>query len=115
MMLLLAAVLTSVLLVYAEDPNNFACDMDSPSGKDVYSEDEPKVNLVHIFCGQIDKKTKKAKKAVGFHSHPGGKDPDCARASDVSKKQQKKNSYMEFTAYNKVEVWHGYFLWVFTS
>ena len=33
--------------------------------------------LTHIFCGQISRG-----KAEGYHSRPGNKDPDCARATN---------------------------------
>lgn len=38
-------------------------------------DDEPAVNLEHIFEGQINRRGK----PVGFHSRPGGTDPEGAR------------------------------------
>ena len=37
----------------------------------VLSNTQPKINLTHIFEGEINKNNK----PVGFHSRPGGKDP----------------------------------------
>ena len=62
----------------------------------MFSDGEPQVNLVHIFCGQITKK-----KESGFHCHQGGNDPDCAQASDVIKEQ---SNDLESTTFNTVQV-----------
>ncbi len=40
----------------------------------VWSDTTPKVNLKHIFHGEINRRGK----AVGFHARPGGRDPDDA-------------------------------------
>ena len=98
-MLLLSVVATSVVLAYAEavNPKDFACTSATPTGGDVFSDGEPQVNLVHIFCGQVTKK-----KASGFHCHPGGDDPDCAQASDGVKIQ---SNDLEFTTYNTIQVY----------
>lgn len=40
-----------------------------------WSETRPAINLEHIFEGEINKRGK----PVGYHSRPGGKDPDGAR------------------------------------
>ena len=55
--------------------------------------------MVHIFCGQIIKD-----KATGFHSHPGGTDPDCAEAKDLVKAPSNDKDY---AAYNTINVWNG--------
>jgi hypothetical protein len=44
-------------------------------GNEKWSDTRPAVNLEHIFHGEINKRNK----PVGFHSRPGGKDPDGAR------------------------------------
>lgn len=56
-----------------------------------WSRTSPEVNLTHIFQGQINSKGK----PVGFHSRPGGKDPQTAR---VAKKLAGPNRYGIYTA-----------------
>ena len=60
-----------------EDPKTFACKENSPVSTPVWSPSKvyPSVALTHIFCGQITS----SGKAEGFHSRPGGKDPESAR------------------------------------
>ena len=84
--------LALVLFTFAEavDPENFKCDKNSPTGGDIFSDGNPPVNMVHIFCGQIIKG-----KATGFHSHPGGANPECAKAEDE----------VNYEAYNTITVW----------
>jgi len=48
----------------------------------------PKVNMIHIFCGQIVKG-----KATGFHSHPGGTNPVCAKATEQVKAPNNDKDY----------------------
>ena len=69
--------LTFVLFAFAEalDPKYFKCYPNSPTDSDVFSDGDPPVNLVHIFCGQINKYGQ----AIGFHSRPNGIDPPCAK------------------------------------
>ena len=50
--------------------------------------------MVHIFCGQIIK---------GFHSHPGGTNPECAKAEDQDKAPL---STKDYEAYNNITVWN---------
>lgn len=45
------------------------------STREDWSRTSPPVNLTHIFEGQINKRGK----PVGFHSRPGGRDPENAR------------------------------------
>ena len=54
--------------------------------------------MVHIFCGQIIKD-----KATGFHSHPGGANPECAKAEDQVKAPLNAKDY---GAYNTITVWN---------
>ena len=93
--------LALVLFTFTEavDPKNFKCDKNSPTGGDVFCDDSPQVNMVHIFCGQIIKN-----KATGFHSHPGGTDPDCAEADDLVKPPSNDKDY---AAYNTINVLNG--------
>jgi len=86
-------------LTEAVDPKNFQCDKDSPIGGDTYSDSSPQVNMIHIFCGQIVKG-----KATGFHSHPGGTDPVCAKATDLVKAP---NSDKDYAEYNTINVLNG--------
>ena len=93
--------LALVLFTFTEavDPKNFECGKKSPTGGDVFCDDSPQVNMVHIFCGQIIKD-----KATGFHCHPGGTDPDCAKADDLVKAPLNDKDY---AAYNTINVLNG--------
>ena len=75
--LVLTFALTFVLFTFTEavDPAKFQCRKNSPTGGDIFSDDYPPVNLVHIFCGQINSYGQ----ATGFHSRPNGNDPTCTR------------------------------------
>lgn len=44
-----------------------------------WSDTKPNVNLWHIFDGEINR----SGKPVGFHSRPGGKDPENARVRSI--------------------------------
>lgn len=44
-------------------------------GDEKWSDTRPAVNLEHIFHGEVNKRGK----PVGFHSRPGGRDPEGAR------------------------------------
>ena len=70
-----------------------------PIGGDTYSDSNPQVNMIHIFCGQIIKG-----KATGFHSHPGGTDPVCAKATEQVKAP---NSDKDYAEYNTINVLNG--------
>ena len=82
--------------LYICNSKDFSCTSATPTGGDKFSNGEPQINLVHIFCGQITKK-----KESGFHCHQGGNDPDCAQASDVIKEQ---NNDLRFTTYSTIQV-----------
>ena len=92
--------LVLVLFTFTEavDPKNFKCDKNSPTGDDIFSDGNPPVNMVHIFCGQIING-----KATGFHSHPGGTNPECAKAEDQDKAPLNDKDY---EAYNNITVWN---------
>ena len=92
--------LALVLFTFTEavDPKNFKCDKNSPTtDANIFSDGNPQVNMVHIFCGQIIKD-----KATGFHSHPGGANPECAKAEDQDKAPL---SAKDYEAYNTITVW----------
>ena len=91
-------ILVLFTLTEAVDPKNFKCDKNSPSGDNIFSDGSPQVNMVHIFCGQIIKD-----KAQGFHSHPGGTNPECAKAEDQVKAPL---SAKDYEAYNTITVWN---------
>jgi len=55
----------------------------------VWSNTTPKLNLTHVFEGEINK----SGKAVGFHSRPGGKDPAGARVVKVKAGPNAKGVY----------------------
>jgi len=44
-----------------------------------WSDTRPNLNLKHVFLGEINR----SGKPVGYHSRPGGQDPDGARVADV--------------------------------
>ncbi len=44
-----------------------------------WSHTQPEINLTHVFMGEINRKGK----PVGYHSRPGGKDPDNARVVKI--------------------------------
>ncbi len=67
----------------AVDPAKFTCSKWSPIEPAVFSNTKPLVALTHIFCGQIKEKSTGGKKAEGFHSRPGNKDPTCAKATGL--------------------------------
>ena len=92
--------LVLVLFTFTEavDPKNFKCDKNSPTDANIFSDGSPQVNMVHIFCGQIIKD-----KATGFHSHPGGANPECAKAEDQDKAPL---STKDYEAYNNITVWN---------
>ena len=96
---LLFVSLALVLFTFTEavGPKNFKCDKNSPTGANIFSDGNPQVNMVHIFCGQIIKD-----KATGFHSHSGGTNPECAKAEDQVKAPL---STKDYEAYNTTTVW----------
>lgn len=47
----------------------------APSFDEEWSDTDPAINLEHVFEGQINRRGK----PVGFHSRPGGRNPDGAR------------------------------------
>ena len=101
-LLFLSVVLVFFTFTEAVDPKKFQCTKESPLDGDVFSDGDPPVNMVHIFCGQIIET-----KAEGFHSHPGGKDPDCAEAMSQAKKPANDKDYAEYNAVNVLDgiVW----------
>jgi len=54
-----------------------------------WSDTRPAVNLHHIFEGEINRKSK----PVGYHSRPGGIDPDTARIVRVRDKPNRHGVY----------------------
>lgn len=68
---------------------------DAAAGRSEWSRTNPEINLTHIFNGQINSKGK----PVGFHSRPGGSDPQGAR---ISKHLSGPNQYGVYTA--RVEI-----------
>ena len=114
--------LTFVLFTFTEavDPAKFQCRKNSPTGGDVFSDDYPPVNLVHIFCGQINSYGQ----ATGFHSRPNGNDPTCARTESywyiyqdefpLSSSDHANHNTMYWSGrrhllyYYRISVWNGY-------
>lgn len=68
-------------------PNGFSCTQDMPRQSGVYStptnSNLAKVDLIHIFCGQIYTGTGSTKRTRvgGFHARPGDSDPSSASTS----------------------------------
>ena len=98
-LLFVSAALVLFTFVEAVDPNNFQCTKSSPTSGNIFSDGSPQVNMIHIFCGQIIKG-----KATGFHSHPGGTDPVCAKATEQVKAP---NSNKDYAEYNTINVLNG--------
>ncbi len=61
-----------------------SCAFDFQSGKEApqskWSLTQPPVNLEHIFRGEINRRGK----PVGYHSRPGGADPENARVTRIT-------------------------------
>jgi len=72
---LLALILGIILLTGGV----FARSIARSNRREDWSRTSPPVNLTHIFEGQINKRGK----PVGFHSRPGGRDPENARVVRV--------------------------------
>lgn len=76
---LFPAVLTFLLAFSWSIPARAFEPVDCAAGQPRWSESEPKLNLVHIFCGDINRRDK----PVGFHARPEGRDPATARMVEV--------------------------------
>ncbi len=61
-----------------------------------WSRTRPQINLTHIFKGEINRKGR----PVGFHSRPGGRDPETARMVKIVSPPNRAGVY---TA--RVEIW----------
>ena len=55
-----------------EDPSQFTCDLNSPVGREVWSNTQPRVSLTHIFCGQINNPNTVNPIAKGVHGLGNG-------------------------------------------
>ena len=100
-------VLVLFTLTEALDPKYFKCYPNSPTNGDVFSDGDPPVNLVHIFCGQINKYGQ----ATGFHSHPNGKNPKSAAAFDPVKASLSPNPH-SYTQYKNIYVRLNWNTWL---
>ena len=85
------------------NPADFQCTETSPTAADVWSNTDPPVDLIHIFCGQIKKG-----KAGGFHSRPNDKDPVCAKATNMLSE----NEYYPLKCYNEIFVHQSMDNWI---
>lgn len=54
-----------------------------------WSDTNPRINLKHIFSGEINRRGK----PTGYHSRPGGDDPASARIKSISKRANKAGVY----------------------
>jgi len=70
-----------------------------------WSDTTPKLNLTHIFEGEINKKGK----AVGFHSRPAGMDPAGARVVKVTAGPNAKGVYSADIQVCNGKNWKGKF------
>lgn len=68
-----------------------------------WSDTDPAVNLEHVFEGQINRRGK----PVGFHSRPGGADPEGARVVRVVEKPNRLGVYIA-----EVEIRNGSGRWL---
>jgi len=77
-----------VLVFNTGDSSSGAAPAAYKAGKK-WSDTQPAINLHHIFEGEINRKGK----PTGFHSRPGGVDPDGARIVRVRDKPNSKGVY----------------------
>lgn len=61
----------------------------SQSSYKKWTDTSPNINQLHIFAGEINR----SGKPVGFHSRPGGVDPDTARIRQVKNQPNKAGVY----------------------
>ena len=74
-----------------------------PSADREWSDTDPAINLEHVFEGQINRRGK----PIGFHSRPGGADPDGARVARVVEKPNGLGVYIA-----EVEIRNGSGRWL---
>ena len=83
-------------------PAGFACTPDQPLKSGVYSTPpnvhQLKVDLIHIFCGQVY-----AGDAHGFHARPGDADPPSAQTSLANRIRRPLNQN-DFAMYRKPKI-----------
>jgi hypothetical protein len=60
-----------------------------PSDSEEWSRTSPPVNVTHIFEGEINRRGK----PVGFHSRPGGRDPENARVTRIADRPNRAGVY----------------------
>lgn len=68
--------------VFATNNSNSTGSTKAYSSGSKWSKTSPAVNLHHVFEGEINRKGK----PVGYHSRPGGQDPDSARLVKIRDK-----------------------------
>lgn len=70
-----------------------------------WSKTTPAVNLWHVFEGEINRKGK----PVGFHSRPGGQDPENARIKSVKDGPNSRGVYTANIEIRDGQQWRGKF------
>lgn len=61
-----------------------------PSADREWSDTDPAINLEHVFEGQINRRGR----PVGFHSRPGGQDPEGARVARIVSRPNRLGVYI---------------------
>lgn len=70
-----------------------------------WSDTNPAINLHHVFEGEINRKGK----PVGYHSRPGGNDPDTARIVRIKDKPNRAGVYTANIEIRDGNQWKGKF------
>lgn len=84
------------------EPAPVPAEVSRPSDS-VWSDTDPAVNLAHVFEGQINRRGR----PVGFHSRPGGIDPEGARVARIVEKPNRLGVYIA-----EVEIRNGSGRWL---
>ena len=85
-------------------PDGFSCTPDMPRRSGIYSTppniNSIKVNLIHVFCGQVSDKYG----VGGFHARPGDQDPESVVTSDKFLSRKPANEY-DYSIYKKPSIY----------
>lgn len=82
-------VLAALALVQGEASSRSRSRQASGQTDEEWSRTSPPVNVTHIFEGEINRRGK----PVGFHSRPGGQDPENARVTRIVERPNRAGVY----------------------
>lgn len=87
-------------------PEGFSCTRDMPRRWGIYSRPPNvnlvKVDLIHVFCGQIERYG-----ASGFHARPGNVDPQSVTTVGSRLKRRPRNQY-DYAIYSEPKIYDSY-------